>query len=149
MTPVSAALSVLRPVLYAARVAPLSKTTERQPFIAIVDDDISVRRGLLRLLKAAGFSVSVYDSGESFLAQAAANKPECLILDVHLTGMSGPEVKMELNHRGQPVPTIFITAHEEEATRESLERFPGVPCLRKPFAASMLVDLIRESLSRG
>jgi len=111
--------------------------------IAVVDDDVSVRRSLLRLLRSAGFQVAVFDSGESFLAQDKDLLPACLILDIHLAGISGPDLKHELNQRGLDVPTIFITAHDEEATQASLRNFPGVPCLRKPFPGSSLLDLIR------
>ena len=114
--------------------------------VAVVDDDISVRRSLLRLLRSAGFNVAVYDSGESFLARDDVAAPAFLILDVHLAGISGPDLKGELNRRGINVPTIFITAHDEGATRKSLEKFPGVPCLRKPFSGSELVDLIRRTV---
>jgi FixJ family two-component response regulator len=117
------------------------------PLVAVVDDDVSVRRSLLRLLRSAGFNVTVYDSGESFLAQQDLVVPSCLILDVHLTGVSGPDVKQFLTQKGWRVPTIFITAHDEEATLESMRRFPGVACLRKPFPGNSLLDLIRKTLA--
>jgi len=117
-----------------------------EPLVAVVDDDVSVRRSLLRLLRSAGFHVVVYDSGEAFLARENPASPSCLILDIHLAGISGPDLKQELDHRGSNIPTIFITAHDEEATREGLRRFPGVACLRKPFAGNTLVDLIRQTL---
>jgi FixJ family two-component response regulator len=117
------------------------------PVVVVVDDDISVRRSLLRLLRSAGFNVTIYDSGESFLAQEDLAVPSCLILDVHLTGVSGPDVKQFLTQKGWRVPTIFITARDEGTTRESIRRFPGVVCLRKPFLGSSLLDLIRMTLA--
>jgi FixJ family two-component response regulator len=125
----------------------MSQTGSHAPLVAVVDDDVSVRRSLLRLLRSAGFEVVVFDSGESFLAQENPVTPSCLILDVHLTGISGPDVKQQLMQKGLRVPTIFVTAHDEEATRESMRQFPGVACLRKPFPGSSLVDLIRKTLA--
>ncbi len=117
------------------------------PLVAVVDDDVSVRRSLLRLLRSAGFNVIAYDSGEAYLAHDTPVQPSCLVLDVHLAGISGPDLKQLLTRKGLPIPTIFITAHDEEATRDSMRRFPGVACLRKPFAGSSLVDLIRKTLA--
>jgi FixJ family two-component response regulator len=114
--------------------------------IVVVDDDVSVRRSLLRLLRSAGFQVDAYESGESFLARTDAEPAACLILDVHLGGISGPDLKQELNRQGLAVPTIFISAHDEEATRESRALFPDVPWLRKPFSGGALIELIQQAV---
>jgi len=105
--------------------------------IAVVDDDMSVRRSLLRLLRSAGFQVAVFDSGESFLAQDKDLLPACLILDIHLAGISGPDLKHELNQRGVDLPTIFITAHDEEATQATLRNFPASLACASPFQAAL------------
>ena len=115
--------------------------------VAVVDDDVSVRRSLLRLLRSAGFSVMVYDSGESFLARENPIPPSCLVLDMHLAGISGPDLKHQLDEGGLHIPTIFITAHDEEVTGERMRRFPGIAFLRKPFAGSALVELIHQTLN--
>lgn len=115
--------------------------------IGIVDDDEDVRRALRRLLIASGFSVRAYASGEAFLDSHDA--PDCLVLDVHLGGMTGLQLYEELRNTGAAPPVVFITAHHELS--DSIERL-GAPCLWKPFDGQALLSAIdtarREAAQR-
>lgn len=111
--------------------------TARRGAIAVVDDDEDVRRALRRLLVASGFTVRAYASGEALLA--AQDAPDCLVLDVHLGGMTGPEVYAQLQRSGPAPPVVFITAHHEIS--ESIER-TGATCLWKPFDGEALLAAI-------
>jgi FixJ family two-component response regulator len=113
--------------------------------VAIVDDDPFVRRALHRLLRGAGFAASAHESGEAFLASLEAETPECVVLDIRMGGMSGPDVKHELDRRGLPIRVMFMTAFSEQETSRVLAPFPGVTCLRKPFSASLLIDWLLQA----
>ena len=110
--------------------------------VAIVDDDFSVRRGVSRLLRTAGFLVDVYASGEEFLSSVADNPPCCLVLDIHLGGLSGLELGEEIRRMGLQAPIIYISAHQDEATLAGLARLGAQYVLPKPFDARYLLDQI-------
>jgi FixJ family two-component response regulator len=110
--------------------------------IAVVDDDASVRKSLGRLLRGAGFEVETFESAEAFLARGGGGRPDCLVLDVSLGGMSGLELRAELGRSGIRVPVVFITAHDDAATLRGLRQSPEAPCLRKPFDESLLFEAI-------
>jgi FixJ family two-component response regulator len=111
-------------------------------WIAVVDDDAAVRKSLSRLLGAAGFAVRTYASGEEFLGRPAGEEPDCLLLDVSLGGMSGPEVCTELLLRGVNTPVVFITALDDRATMEIVSRAGAVACLLKPIEETALLESI-------
>ena len=116
--------------------------------IGVVEDDPSFLRALRRLLSGAGFSVATFASAEEFLASDSAGGTACLVLDVHLRGMSGFDLQEQLATAGRRIPTIFITAHDDSVTRERARA--GVAYLRKPFREEALVAAIRKALdSRG
>jgi FixJ family two-component response regulator len=116
--------------------------------IGVVEDDPSFLRALRRLLSAAGFSVATFASAEEFLASDSAGATSCLVLDVHLGGMSGFDLQQSLATAGAPIPTIFITAHDDPITCERAQS--GVAYLRKPFREDALIGAIRGALlSRG
>jgi FixJ family two-component response regulator len=110
--------------------------------IAVVDDDAAVRKALGRLLRGAGFDVETFASAEEYLARNEGSRPGCLVLDISLGGMSGLELREELVRSGVRVPIIFITAHDDAATRRGLAEAAGVPCLRKPFDEELLFEAI-------
>jgi FixJ family two-component response regulator len=115
--------------------------------VAVVDDDPSVRRAVARMLRAEGFAVRLYDSGEAYLAADPRDaRPDFAIVDINLGGLTGPDVKLELDRRGDHTPLVYMTAHEESSTAELLKSTPGILCLRKPFAGTRLLDLIRKAL---
>ena len=102
------------------------------PFVAIVDDDPSVRRALSRLLRMAGLQVAVFASAADLLADMPAT-PACLVLDIHLGGMSGLELLTRFRAEGNDVPVLIITAHDDPHSRELAAKAGCVAYLRKPF----------------
>ena len=88
--------------------------------IAIVDDNPSMLQGLNRLLSAHGFRVQTFTSAELFLDTVGKCEADCLLLDIHLGGMSGIDLKRRLTSSGSPMPVIFMTAIDNEATRRQL-----------------------------
>jgi len=117
----------------------------RRVRLVVVDDDPDVRKALSRLLGAAGYSVTAFDSAEAYLARADDDDPDCLLLDVGLGGMSGFELREELLRSGAGVPIVFITAQDDEATRRALLQLGSVPCLRKPFSNQSLLSAIAHA----
>jgi FixJ family two-component response regulator len=115
--------------------------------ISVVDDDESLRESLEGLLKSLGHAVAVFSSAESFLSSKARAESDCLILDVRMPGMSGPELQRELIYRGQRVPIIFITAHADEEVIARVMADGAVGCLLKPFSEDSLLKAINQALS--
>ena len=114
--------------------------------VSVVDDDQSVRESLPDLLKELGFDAQEFASAEEFLASHELVRTRCLILDVSMPGMSGPELHRELQRRGTRIPTIFITAQVDETLRPSLLEQGAVECLFKPFDESALLDALHAAL---
>ena len=112
--------------------------THKRSLITIVDDDESVRESLPDLLREFGFDVQAFASAEEFLGSAVIEETRCLILDVSMPGMTGPDLLRELKARGQAVPTVFITAHGGAAMRPRLIDLGAVECLSKPFSDTAL-----------
>lgn len=106
--------------------------------ISVVDDDESVRESLPDLLREFGFEVETFASAEEFLASGRMSQTRCLILDVAMPGMSGPDLLRELIARQRHIPIIFITAHGDHATRPRLIAQGAVDCLLKPFSDTAL-----------
>jgi len=116
--------------------------------IGVVEDDPSFRRAIRRLLSGAGFRVATFASAEDFLASNPSGATACLVLDVHLGGMSGFDLQERLAAAGIPIPTIFIKALDDPITRERARS--GVAFLRKPFREDALVGAIQQALeARG
>jgi FixJ family two-component response regulator len=110
--------------------------------VSIVDDDESVRESLPDLLKEFGFAVQAFSSAEEFLASDCLCQTRCLILDIAMPGMSGPDLQRELTLRRKAIPIVFITAHRDETVRPRLLEQGAVECLFKPFSDTAL----REAL---
>lgn len=116
--------------------------------VAVVDDDISVRKALDRLIRSARMDVNVFASAEEFLNAAHPRKPDCLILDVRLPGISGIELHRQLLAKGYGVPVIFITAHaSDEAARLEAESDWTVAYFTKPFHGEELLDAVDTALN--
>jgi len=117
------------------------------PIITVVDDDISVRKSLDRLIRSAGMDVRVFATAEEFLDSANPRKPDCLILDVQLPGLSGIELLHHLGVHEYNVPVIFITAHEsdEDAMSEAVSDWT-VAYLIKPLGGDELLEAVRAAL---
>ena len=118
----------------------------RRPLISVVDDDESVRESLPDLLKEFGFDAQAFSSAEEFLASDSVNQTSCLLLDVAMPGMTGPDLQLELRRRKQLIPIIFITAHRDEAVRRRLLSNGAVECLYKPFSDADLQTAIDKAL---
>jgi FixJ family two-component response regulator len=114
--------------------------------VCVVDDDDSVRESLGGLLAAVGYSVDVFASAEDFLASATLPRADCLILDVRMPGMSGPELQRELSARRHGIPIVFITAHGEERICAELRAAGAVDCLLKPFTEEALLSAVERAL---
>jgi len=116
------------------------------PMVFVVDDDASVRTALDRLLRSVRMDVKVFASAEEFLKSAHPRKPDCLILDVRLPGMSGTELHRRLLAQNYGVPVIFITAHgSDEAARLEAASDWTVAYFTKPFSGDELVDAVETA----
>lgn len=114
--------------------------------VAVIDDDESVRESLPDLLREFGYKVEAFASAEEFLASGDLGRTKCLILDVAMPGMSGPELQRELQRVQRPIPVVFITAHGDETMRPRLLEQGAVDCLFKPFSESALLAAIGSAL---
>ena len=114
--------------------------------VSVVDDDESVRESLPDLLREFGFAVQAFSSAEEFLASNYVCETKCLILDVAMPGMSGPDLQQELILRRKEIPIIFITAHGGETVRPQLLEQGAVECLFKPFSDTALRDALNTAL---
>jgi len=110
--------------------------------VSIVDDDESVRESLPDLLKECGFAVEAFASAEEFLASDSVGRTRCLILDMCMPGMTGPDLQKELTLRREEIPIIFITAHGDETVRPRVLEQGAVECLIKPFSETALLGAI-------
>jgi FixJ family two-component response regulator len=119
---------------------------DSRSLVSIVDDDESVRESLPDLLREFGFAVQAFSSAEEFLASDALGLTRCLILDIAMPGMSGPELQRELARRGQHIPIVFITAHTEPATKQFVLGQGAVACLLKPFSDTALLEALNAAV---
>ncbi len=110
------------------------------PLVAVVDDDVSVRRALTRLLQSAELRVLTYASATEFLETGIATAPDCLVLDIHLGGMSGLELLSRLRELGHGLPVLIITAHDTPQAREAASQGGCTAYLRKPIDARILLE---------
>jgi FixJ family two-component response regulator len=113
--------------------------------IAIIDDEPSVLRSLKRLLTNHHYETEVFSSGEAFLTRANVSDVACIVLDIHLDGMSGIELSRRLNERGSTVPIIFITALDSAAVRKEATEAGCAAFLPKPVSGHDLVDTIKRA----
>lgn len=117
-----------------------------RPLITVVDDDESVRESLPDLLKEFGFEAQTFSSAEEFLASESVDETKCLVLDVAMPGMTGPDLQQELTRRDREVPIIFITAQRDAAIRLRLIAQGAVDCLFKPFEPNDLLQALNTAL---
>jgi FixJ family two-component response regulator len=114
--------------------------------VSVVDDDESVRESLPDLLKEFGYAVRAFSSAEEFLGSDCVDQTRCLILDIGMPGMNGPDLQRELGLRWQDIPIVFITAHRDETIRLRVLELGAVECLFKPFRESALLEAINAAL---
>jgi FixJ family two-component response regulator len=113
-----------------------------RPLVSVIDDDESVRESLPDLLRELGYSARAFSSAEEFLASDCVGETRCLILDIVMPGMTGPDLQQQLTVRGQEIPIVFITAQADEAVRPCLLRQGAVECLFKPFSDTALFEAL-------
>jgi FixJ family two-component response regulator len=118
----------------------------KRALVSVVDDDESVRESLPDLLREFGFAVRAFASAEAFLASDCIGQTKCLILDIAMPGMTGPDLQRELARRKQQIPIVFITAHADRAASLGLLKQGAVACLLKPFSDTALRDALSLAL---
>ena len=121
----------------------------RRSLVSVVDDDESVRESLPDLLRQFGFAAQAFSSAEAFLASEVVSDTSCLILDIALPGMSGPDLQKELIRLQQEIPIVFITANGDRTVRPRLLAQGAVECLFKPFSETALLDALNAALRTG
>jgi len=126
----------------------ISDQTRPRPFVAVVDDEESIRKSLRRLLVASDLDAVVYASGQEFLDALRGRQPDCLILDLQMPGLTGLEVQRALTSAGVRFPTIIITAHDEPEARARCLAAGVAAYLCKPLHDEMLLDAIANVIGR-
>jgi len=121
---------------------------DRCKLVAIVDDELTMLKAMERLLKARGFATRVFASAEAFLEDDARNEVSCLVLDIHLGGMSGLDLQRRLKESGSQLPIIFVTALDNEAVHQQAMDVGCVAYLRKPVLARLLIGAIEKATGR-
>ena len=114
------------------------------PLVVVVEDDPGSQKTLARVLRAGGYEAAVYASAEEFLSSPPQSSPIGLLLDVHLSGMSGLDLQRRLRNEGSTIPVIIITAFDDARSREQAERVGCVAYLRKPCEAETILALLRR-----
>ena len=120
----------------------------KRSLVSVVDDDVSVRESLPDLLRQFGFPSQAFPSAEAFLASDLVGETSCLLLDIAMPGMSGPDLQQELTHRRQKIPIVFITGHGDRTVRPRLLARGAVECLFKPFSEAALLEAVGAALRR-
>ena len=120
----------------------------KRSLVSVVDDSDSVRESLPDLLRYSGFDVQAFASAEEFLECGTVSATNCLVLDVGLPGMSGPDLQQELRRRGQDIPIVFITAQGEKSLRPRLIERGATACLFKPFSDTELLEAVNAALGK-
>jgi len=118
----------------------------KRSLVSVVDDDVSVRESLPDLLRQFGFPSQAFPSAEAFLASDLVGETSCLLLDIAMPGMSGPDLQQELTHRRQKIPIVFITGHGDRTVRPRLLARGAVECLFKPFSETALLEALNAAL---
>jgi CheY-like chemotaxis protein len=125
---------------------PKARGGSDRPLLSVVDDDESVRESLPDLLREFGFAARAFSSAEEFLSSDCLDQTSCLILDIAMPGIGGPELQRELKRRGQEIPVIFITASTDKAVRPRQLEQGAVECLFKPFSDTALLEALNAAL---
>jgi FixJ family two-component response regulator len=125
-----------------------SALPESNAIVFVVDDDLSVRQGLERLLRAVGWKVETFASAQEFLARRKENIPSCLVLDVRLPGLSGLDLQKRIMEANREIPIVFITGHKDVPTSVRAMKAGAVEFLVKPFSEQDLLDAIEQAIKR-
>ena len=125
-----------------------SPSPESKAIVFVVDDDLSVRQALERLLRAVGWRVETFASAQEFLAHQKENIPSCLVLDVGLPGLSGLDLQKQIMEANREIPIVFITGHKDVPTSVRAMKAGAVEFLVKPFSEEDLLDAIEQAIKR-
>jgi FixJ family two-component response regulator len=117
--------------------------------VSVVDDDEFVREALPDLLRSFGLEVRPFSSAEEFLASESLDRTGCLVLDVAMPGMSGPELQLELARRKHDIPIVFITANSDDNLRPTVLKRGAVAYLTKPFSEAAMLAAVNAALEIG
>jgi FixJ family two-component response regulator len=134
---------------HAPRRAYWRRMENRRSFVAVVDDEESVRRALIRLLRAANMDAEAFASGEAFLESLEKFRPDCVVLDLQMPGLTGRDVQRRLMGMQINLPVILITAHDDMVTQQQAMSDGAANYLRKPLRGDVLVRSINESIARS
>ena len=127
--------------------SPVGRRGNESPLLSVVvDDDESVRESLPDLLREFGFEARAFSSAEEFLSSGCMDETSCLILDIAMPGMSGPELQQDLRRRGRQIPIIFITGQRDETVRARVLEQGAAGFLLKPFSDTALLGAIKTAL---
>jgi FixJ family two-component response regulator len=116
--------------------------------VSIVDDDESLRRSLRNLLGSVGFRVEAFASAEAFLQSIHQEQTGCLVLDLRMPGMNGFDLLRHLSVSGSRIPTVILTAHGDDETRQRSLQAGAAALLSKPFNGDALLDAVRTALDQ-
>lgn len=125
----------------------MASVPHEMDWVAIVDDDESIRRSLSRILLINGINVRTFTSAEDYLCRIDGDTPRCMVLDVQLGGLNGFELEDRLRSEGRAPPIIFMTARDDAPSSQLETRSGLCGCLRKPFDIKSLLDLVRPHVS--
>jgi FixJ family two-component response regulator len=127
------------------------ENSKRGQTLFVVDDDPAIRRALSRLVRAMGYGAETFGSAEEFLSDPppADSNPGCILLDVSLPGLSGPELHKKLREDGWDVPVIYVTAHDDPITRAAIEQTDAAATFAKPIEVAALLDMIGDVFERS
>jgi FixJ family two-component response regulator len=140
-------MDTLLPIPHHSVMVPLNNGSGNGcPLLSVVDDDESIRESLPGLIREFGYAARAFSSAEEFLSSGSVDETSCLILDVAMPGMSGPDLHLELKRRGVKIPVIFITAQKDDAIRARVLEQGAVGFLLKPFNDAALLAVIKTAL---
>ena len=122
------------------------RSGNERPLLSVVDDDESIRESLPDLIKEFGFAARAFSSAEEFLSSGSADETSCLILDIAMPGMSGPELHQELKRRGEEIPVIFMTGQKDGTILARVLEQDAAGFLLKPFSDAALLAAIKTAL---
>lgn len=122
--------------------------TAERSLVSVIDDDEAVRESLPDLLRQFGFAAAAFESAEAFLASHVVGQTRCLVLDVAMPGMSGPDLQLELRRRRWEIPIVFITATADQTIGSRVLALGAVACLSKPFSDTALLRALSAAVGK-
>jgi FixJ family two-component response regulator len=117
--------------------------------VFVIDDDVSVRESVELLIRWAGWSVELFATAEEFLSRPKVDAPSCLILDVHLPGLSGLDLQRRMTESGQGMPTVFLTGHADIPITVQAMKAGAIEFLTKPFVDDDLLNAVEHAIERS